>query len=234
MSEITDKYERYFSLEEDFMNYKVDDLLYGYMFYHATPIEESEDKVKFYLRIKKYNTMRKNLKKLLDVDIKTLKRHLDLLMNNGLIWKEMMKINDKDEEVFIFKSDDFIGKYQKVNYTMLEYLIRTSSKQKIKMYIYLLDKYQWKKRENEPPYLFTKRELLGMLGYSQDVSSTSMSYGIVSDNLDSLYREGAIVFEVVKTQEKVDNGKKVVPVERLKLVWMAEALDELRPVPETE
>ena len=111
MSEITDKYERWFSLEEDFMNYKVDDLLYGYMFYHSTPIEESKDKVKFYLRIKKYNTMRKNLKKLLDVDTKTLKRHLDLLMNNGLIWKEIMKINDKDEEVFIFKSDDFIGYY---------------------------------------------------------------------------------------------------------------------------
>ena len=216
------------------MNYKVDDLLYGYMFYHATPIEEGVNKMKFYLRMKKYNTMRKNLKKLLDVDIKTLKRHLDLLMNNGLIWKETMKINDKDEEVFIFKSDDFIGKYQKVNYTILEYLIRTSSKQKIKMYIYLLDKYQWKRKENDC-YLFTKRELLGVLGYeTKNISSTDMSYGIVSDNLDSLYREGAIVFEVVKTQEKVDNGKNVVPVERLKLVWMAEALDELRPVPETE
>ena len=233
MSEITDKYERYFSLEEDFMNYKVDDLLYGYMFYHATPIEESEDKVKFYLRIKKYNTMRKNLKKLLDVDIKTLKRHLDLLMNNGLIWKEMMKINDKDEEVFIFKSDDFIGKYQKVNYTILEYLIRTSSKQKIKMYIYLLDKYQWKRKENDC-YLFTKRELLGVLGYeTKNISSTDMSYGIVSDNLDSLYREGALIFEVVKMKEKMENGREVL-VERLKLTWMAEALDELRPVPETE
>ncbi len=233
MSEITDKYERYFSLEEDFMNYKVDDLLYGYMFYHATPIEEGIGKLKFYLRIKKYNTMRKNLKKLLDVDTKTLKRHLDLLINKGLIWKEIMKINDKDEEVFIFKSDDFIGKYQKVNYTMLEYLIRTSSKQKIKMYIYLLDKYQWKLKQNDY-YIFTKRELLGVLGYeTKNISSTDMSYGIVSDNLDSLYREGALIFEVVKMKDKMENGREVL-VERLKLTWMAEALDELRPVPETE
>ena len=233
MSEITDKYERYFSLEEDFMNYKVDDLLYGYMFYHATPIEEGVNKMKFYLRMKKYNTMRKNLKKLLDVDTKTLKRHLDLLINNGLIWKETMKINDKDEEVFIFKSDDFIGKYQKVNYTMLEYLIRTSSKQKIKMYIYLLDKYQWKLKQKDC-YIFTKRELLGILGYeTKNISSTDMSYGIVSDNLDSLYREGALIFEVVKMKDKMENGREVL-VERLKLTWIAEALEELRPVPVSE
>ena len=102
------------------------------------------------------------------------------------------------------------------------------------MYIYLLDKYQCKKKKNEPPYLFTKRELLGMLGYeTKNISSTDMSYGIVSDNLDSLYREGAIVFEVVKMKDKMENGREVL-VERLKLTWMAEALDELRPVPETE
>ena len=101
------------------------------------------------------------------------------------------------------------------------------------MYIYLLDKYQWKLKQKDC-YIFTKRELLGILGYeTKNISSTDMSYGIVSDNLDSLYREGALIFEVVKMKDKMENGREVL-VERLKLTWIAEALEELRPVPVSE
>ena len=228
--------ERYFSLEEDFMNYKVDDLLYGYLFYHTSNVDVQvgwEKKKKFYLRIKDYNKMRKDLKKLLDVDTKTLKRHMDLLENNGLIWKETMKINKNEEEVYIFKSDDFIGYYQKVNYGMLEYLIQTGSKQKIKIYIYLLEKYQWKRRESKK-YIFTKKEILEMLGYkANNTSSTNANYGMVSANLDSLYREGAILFETVKIKCNMEDGREL-PVEMIKLEYVAEKVEDLRPVPKTK
>ena len=65
---------------------------------------------------------------------------------------------------YIFPHNGF-KKYQPVNNAMLYYLIITSNMNVIKVYIYLLNKWLWKNKNNEP-YYFTLKELREALGYS--------------------------------------------------------------------
>ena len=83
------EYTRRLSLEEDFMNYNTDDLLYGAMVYLAT---FHPTKRKVYLTKKNYTKNRKNFYNLIGSnEAKTLKRHLDKLIERGLVAEEKIK-----------------------------------------------------------------------------------------------------------------------------------------------
>ena len=97
---------RRMSLENDFMDYSTDDLLYGAMAYLATfhPTEK-----KLYLTKKNYTKNRKNFYNLIGSSVaKTLKRHLDALIERGLVAEEDIKSGNEiyPSYVFPYNEDD--------------------------------------------------------------------------------------------------------------------------------
>lgn len=148
-----EKYYRNISLEDNFMNYNVDDLLYAFMNYHATYDPEQKE---YYLTERNWTKYRPLLKSILNT--RNCRNHLNSLISKGIIHY------DKERMRYIFPHNGF-KKYQQVNNAMLYYLIITSNINVIKIYIYLLNKWSWKNNIKEP-YYFTLKELREALGYS--------------------------------------------------------------------
>ena len=148
-----EQYFRNISLEDNFMNYSVDDLLYAFMSYHATYDPHTNE---YYLTERNWVKYRPLLKSI--ITLRNCRNHLNSLISKGII------IHDETYMRYIFPHNGF-KKYQPVNNGMLYYLIITSNINVIKIYIYLLNKWLWKNKEHEP-YYFTLKELREALGYS--------------------------------------------------------------------
>ena len=148
-----DQYYRNISLEDNFMNYSVDDLLYAFMNYHATYDPLTQE---YYLTERNWVKYRPLLKSI--INTRNARNHLNSLIAKGII------IHDEERMRYIFPHNGF-KKYQPVNNSMLYYLIITSNMNVIKIYIHLLNKWLWKNKTNEP-YYFTLKELRETLGYS--------------------------------------------------------------------
>lgn len=148
-----EKYFRNISLEDTFMNYSVDDLLYAFMSYHATFDPQTQE---YYLSERNWTKYRPLLKSI--ITTRNCRNHLNSLIAKGII------IHDYEHMRYIFPHNGF-KKYQPVNNAMLYYLIISSNMNVIKIYIYLLNKWLWKSKTHEP-YYFTLKELREALGYS--------------------------------------------------------------------
>ena len=148
-----DKYYRNISLEDNFMNYSVDDLLYAFMNYHATYDPATQE---YYLTERNWVKYRPLLKSI--ITTRNARNHLNSLIAKGIV------IHDEERMRYIFPHNGF-KKYQQVNNSMLYYLIITSNMNVIKIYIHLLNKWLWKNKTNEP-YYFTLKELREAIGYS--------------------------------------------------------------------
>ena len=148
-----DKYYRNISLEDNFMNYSVDDLLYAFMNYHATYDPATQE---YYLTERNWVKYRPLLKSI--INTRNARNHLNSLIAKGIV------IHDEERMRYIFPHNGF-KKYQQVNNSMLYYLIITSNMNVIKIYIHLLNKWLWKNKTNEP-YYFTLKELREAIGYS--------------------------------------------------------------------
>ena len=112
--------------------------------------------------------------------------------------------NEYQYKCFWFPYDEN-GKYKILDKDFIRYLIDTRNAQCIRVYLYLLNKYQYKKN-----YTFTYKEILIALGYSPDTSTTS-----ISNIIDSLCREG--VLEVEDKYDYIENHGEIhkIPVKEL-------------------
>ena len=214
--------KRRLSLEDNFMNYGIDDLLFGSMYYLATFHPGAE---KLYLTKKNYAKNRKNFYNLEDGgNAKTLKRHLDKLIEKGLIAEEDIKVNGETypSYTFPYKYDE---KYQLVEAEMLWYVISTRNRQAVKIYIQLLNWYLWKQETNEQ-FIFTNKDIMKVLGYSPD---NKLASSTVSNVLESFAREGVIKYENYYEEHINDEGKSV-PTPKKKLLFVAKSKSELPAV----
>ena len=228
---------RRFSLEEAFMNYQTDDLLYGFMrcLSTAKPTTDKNSKKKYeeYLTKKEFITNKKVIAGILECSTKTIERHLAKLISVGLVEEDTIaidkvessgKITTYNYEVYKFPYD-YDSNYEIIPQKMLRYLVDTRSAHAIRIYIYLLNKYKWKLQEDSY-YKFTIRELKVALGYSETTKSIDET---IRNILHSFAREGMIKYKVIK--EEVDiggiNDVKIIPVERMLLTFVARDTDEL-------
>ena len=99
MSKEQKSHQRRFSLEDDFMNYDTDDLLFGIMYHLST--YHPEDK-KLYLSKKSLAKNKKIIYELCDLNSQKMKRHLDKLIKNNLIAEKDMYIANEKVPVYIF------------------------------------------------------------------------------------------------------------------------------------
>lgn len=202
--------KRRYSLEDDFMNYNTDDLLYGYMRSISTAAPDGEKKYKEYLSRKNYLKEKSAIAKTLNCSTRTVDRHLDKLIEAGLVAKD--KIGEL--EVFVFPYD-YTGKYELAEPQVIKYVVDVHSAQGVRIYIYLLNKYKWKK-----DYVFTITELKKALGYAE---KTKTADSTIKNCLAAL-KDKLIKYEHFTEMESVgdwmEGSNRIIPVERMRLLFV--------------
>ena len=225
---------RRFSIEEDFINFKTNDLLYGFMRSLSTARPEVEDgkvvktangktKYREYLPLKTFRKNKKLIAAICNVTPRTIDNHIEKLAEAGLIDQGIERIETNgqtyDYECYWFPYDED-GLYKIVDKNVVEYLVHTRNAHAIRVYLYLLSKYQWKK-----DYIFTLQELKEALGYA---ASTKTCDALIKNVLASFKAEGIIKYEKIYEQVDIDvNGSNVINVERMKLKYVLENAADL-------
>lgn len=231
---------RVFSLENDFMNWNSNDLLYAFMRCLSTAkpemdsngkmIKTANGKVKYreYLPIKNFKKNKKLIAGICDCSTRTIDRHLDKMFECGILDEgiERVEINGTqyDYECFWFPYD-YDGAYKIVEKDVIQYLVNTRNSQAIRIYLYLLNKYQWK-RDNRDYYIFTIQEIKEALGYA---ATTKTCDRLIKDVLASFKAEGIIKYEKIIEEKDIGglNDTKIIPVERMKLTYVLEKSADL-------
>lgn len=203
--------QRRFSLEEDFMNFKTNDLLYGFMRSLSTARPVEDNKWQEYLPKKEFLKNKKMIANICGVSTRTIERNIERLFESGLLDEgvEVVEQNGKEYEYSCYWFPyDTNGKYKLLEKDMVRYLVDTRNGQTIRVYLYLLNKYEWKK-----DYCFTLVEIQKALGYSASTDSTS-----ISNIVKSLAREGIIEYE--EDYEYIEKNCEIhkIPIKRLKFV----------------
>ena len=222
---------RRFSLEEDFMNFNTDDLLYGFLrsLSTAEPLYEKgkpNGKYEEYLTKKEYLKNKKAIAAICGCSTRTVERHLERLFEMGLLDEGIKEVNIDNKDgteshyeysCFWFPYDES-GKYKILDKEMVGYLVATRNPQCIRVYLYLLNKFEWK-----PDYSFTLLELQKALGYSENTKGLSTMFGNI---VDSLAREGIIRYE--NTYEYIEENGEIHKVPRKVLKFVAKSVNQLR------
>lgn len=214
-------YKRRFSLEQNFMNYTIDDILFGAMYYFATfhPTQRI-----LYLTKKNFTKYRNDIKNLCNVSTQTLNNHLKKLIEKGLIQEAEITSGEVKYPSYTFPHKPEGEKYQLIDNEMLWYICSTRNQHAVKIYVYLLNKYMWKREVNET-YIFTMKELIEAIGYANG-SNNAVANSIVKNILESFLREGVIRYEDYYEERVLLNGT-TVPVPQKRLLFVASSKKEL-------
>ena len=208
---------RKFSLEDDFMNLTIDDMVYGYIQHMATFAPELK---KLYVLVDTVSMEKKDIARIIGRTPRTVTNRIKKLLDNGLLVEEQITLNGVNRLSYVIPQETK-GKYQIIYDEMLYYLICTRTTDCIKIYLYLKNKYDWKKKTNEY-YSFTNAEILSALGYSDNYNGNASAR--VQCILDSFMREGVIKW--ASYTEMI--GSNTAPKKRL--LFVATGLNELAPV----
>ena len=192
---------RRFSLEDDFMNFKTNDLLYGFMrgLSTARPVEGQKEWQE-YLPKKIFKQNRKVIAAICGCTTRTIDNHVEKLFEAGLLEEgfEIVEQNGKEYEYECFWFPcDYNGRYKLIEQDVVKYLVNTRNAQAIRIYLYLLNKYQWK-----TGYIFTIQEIKEALGYAP---STKSCDELIRDCLASFKAEGLVRFTVVEVPIEASN-----------------------------
>ena len=208
---------RKFSLEDDFMNLTIDDMVYGYIQHMATFAPELK---KLYVLVDNVSMEKKDIARIIGRTPRTVTNRIKKLLDNGLLVEEQIALNGANRLCYVIPQETK-GKYQIIYDEMLYYLICTRTTDCIKIYLYLKNKYDWKKKTNEY-YSFTNAEILSALGYSDNYNGNASAR--IQCILDSFMREGVIKW--ASYTEMI--GSNTAPKKRL--LFVATGLNELAPV----
>lgn len=211
---------RRFSLEKDFMDYSINDIIYGYLSYNSTFDKNNKER---YIYMKDVAKLKPELARMLDCTARTVTNNINKMIIDDGHPDRLLRAGLKNGEAVYFLVEG-PGRYQFINYDILWYLLQTRSKIAIKVYVYLLNKYLWKQQSNEH-YIFTIEEIAEAMGYS----TKSMTIRpVISTLLESFCREGLICWKEIIEPTIV--GMKVVPVTRRELTFIIERKEQLAPL----
>lgn len=205
MSEQTPKIvnPRRIPVEGIFLHYKTDDIVYGYL--QASATFNPKDKV-LYINQKNMTSIRRELQDIIGCkSASTITNKLNYLMENNLF-----KFDEKASR-YIFPYDPN-EKYKIISSELLKELVVVYKPMVLKIFIYLLDKYEWKKEANSQ-YVFTLTELSAAMGYAASSGRQDANIRII---LEHLRRTGMINYE--EFYEKSEFTGKPVPRMRLTFV----------------
>jgi hypothetical protein len=203
-------HQRRISLEANFMNYETNDLLYGLLYYYAT-----YDGDKLYLSKRNYAQLRPTIYATCDFSGRAqLKRHLDKLIEKGLIAEE------GNNYIFPQNPED---KYKLIDKFMIQKLTTFRQKQMLRIYTILLDWFLWKKQNHEL-YIFRNYEIAERLGYSRDNKAVS---AMITETLKLFQEEGIISYDEYYAIHYTEDGKEI-PVPTKTLYFVAESFADIQ------
>lgn len=205
------------------MDYDTDDLLYGALQYLATYHTELK---KLYLTKKSYTKHKKEIMSLCGCDSRGIKRRLDKLIERKLIKVEEFYLGTNQEryECFTFPHK-YNNKYQIINNDMLWYIVSTRNQQAVRVYIKLLNWYNWK-AESGDTYVFTNREIVAALGYNETYALAS---SMITNILESFAREGIIRYQEYY-EERIMNDGRSLPTPKKRLLFVAQNKEQLKQI----
>lgn len=162
------------------MDKKVDDILFACMAYMTHYDKERQE---LYLNDSDLTDVRKYVKTLVSLTSRQITAHIKILVEKNLI------LRDEERNRYVIRN--FIhGQYYVVPCDILWYLIHTASKHVIQIYVYLADKYIYKKK-NDRLYEFTLKELAEALGYNTN-NYQSYTNEVIKTCLTALAKQGII------------------------------------------
>lgn len=215
---------RRFSLEDDFMNYKTDDLLYGFMrcLSTAKPIKNEKQPWQEYLLKSNFVKEKKTAAKVCDCTTRTVDNRLKALISAGLVKEDKIEIIKGDKtysyDCYLFPFD-YDGNFKLIDLRLLQYLVNTSNSQVIRVYLYLLNCSTMKE-----DYIFTITEIKKALGYSPNTKGNIET--IIGDILKCLSKQGIIRYEDKWFEERDEATGKVVPTQRKVLKFVGTSYKE--------
>ena len=201
---------RRFSLDEDFMKYDTDDLVYGYM-RCLTTIKPEDGKYKEYLTIKNLQPEKKVIQNICGTTARTINNRINKLIEKGLIQKGLITIDKEEYECYYFPYN-YDGVYKILEQDMIRYLVNTRNSQAIRIYLYLLNCSTIK-----PNYVFTIKEIKKALGYAE---TTKTADKVIGDVLESFQKEGIIKLSYEWFECTTQNGS-INKTERMVLNFIA-------------
>ena len=219
---------RRISLENDFFNYKIDDLIYGILACLATYHPELKQ-----LYISKAE-IRNNTRLIYPIcagtatpPAKMLQRKIKTLIDNGLLKEGNIKqSNGTDLECYFFTYDD-VGAYYIIKKDLLRYIVDTKSVHGIQLYIYLADRMKYiTSTDRDDLRSFTIKELSMKLGYS---ASSHAHLQTITNTLEDLKRTGLIDYVNYSEMMPTKNGQ-LQPVQRYRLTKVTTELSDLPKV----
>lgn len=203
--------------------YNNNDLLYGLIQYLAT-YNQKEENINHRLYLTKVN-LTKNKKLIMNIcgfnNAKTYSRHLQKLIDNNLLEEFTLELDGHSYPSYGIVVN-YEANYKVIDREWLYYLIGTRSNQALKVYFFLLDRYEWKLKE-EDYYDFTIKEIMLFMGYSG--SRNPAVEKLINNILDSFQREGIINFEEFYDEYISDEGN-TIPVPKKKLLFVARSEEE--------
>lgn len=196
--------KRRIPLDKKFMTKKINDILYGYLQVKSTLNTKTNMRY-----IKKDDVNFTEIEEDLKYTFKrrTLVNHLSNLINYGFIGEsEMIDTYGEPMKVYTFPyNTDSI--YKLIPIETLRYLVDTANPSVVSIYVYLLNKWEWKGNK----YIFTEAELIeNCLGVTS--TSNSRDYIRVNNVLTCLVNNGLIEYK------KVYSKKNGVPIKKKKLL----------------
>ena len=208
------------------MSYKTNDLLYCAMLAFATTQTDSETNEHFCYITKQ--TMLKNKQIFLAAAnvrrTEDMWKQIDKMIQQNLVEKfDLIIHNQSVYQCFKFQKN--YKTYKIFSADWLKYLLNTRSRNAVRIYLYLYNKFTWK--EN---YEFTIKELLLAMGYSISTATNGNIIGMANDVLDSLYREQIINYNYFYDLKTLPNGKEV-PSPKMRLLFVADSIEQLPQTP---
>lgn len=180
-------YKKRIPTEGDFMKKKTNDILYGYLQYIS--YVDKNDKTFVYKNEVNFAKIANALGE--NYNPRKISRDFKFLENIGLV--ELNNVTTIDDEIIEAYVLPKIGdSYKLIPIETLKYLTHTANSNVIKIYVYLLYKYNNGQRKG---YRFSKKELLSVLKLK---SSTHMNHYTMIDNiLTCLLNSELIKFDCV-------------------------------------
>lgn len=207
---------RKFSLENDFMNLSIDDLIFGYIQHMATFAPE---KNLLYVTKEKVSKAKGDMAAMVGVKTtRTISNKIAKMVEQGLLQEDMLQ----GKGVYVIPQETK-GRYEILQDDMVWYIVCTRRLNALKIYLYLYNKYKWKQKQNEM-YSFTNSELLAAIGYATSTAQNRSTEGIEM-LLQSFKREGVIDYV-----EYTDKDRSAHVTTRKRLLFVAKSPNELKKV----
>lgn len=215
MTDTTKTLSKPFPTTGELFCYKVDDLLYGWLYCETE--YDYDNRQYFITNSKRLALMRDFRRNLGGMTARTAGRHFDTLVDKRLVaWDEK---NDR----WLFNPDGLPNPYKLVEKDMLRLLLTTYSQNAIRIYVYLLNWYHYGKSKSKN-YIFTYGEIAQRaLGYTESFARNSVAIETVQIILEAFARSGLIKYSDVYQPSPDGN----LMVKRKALEFVAESKKDL-------